>query len=183
MSAYVVSAEHISVIIQAGIGRNIQAGTYREQTRWLADPTDFSQASASNGMSGAPGVTHLSRLRTLTLESADTVGQILVDANVLGAFVESNRHETAPSYYYTIPAGQREPVEIIKAIHALDYQSCESPEWRDCEAKRILNAIMDASINQLPGMKEAAWSIGVNSKTLADLRAASHPRTLEPARR
>lgn len=51
------------------------------------------------------------------------------------------------------------PVEVIKACDCLSYQSCEHPEWESSEAYKLLEAIREAAIGQIPGYSEASWEI------------------------
>jgi len=51
------------------------------------------------------------------------------------------------------------PVAVIKLAQCLDYQSCETDDWEDAQACRILKSIITAAINALPGYEEAPWAI------------------------
>lgn len=51
------------------------------------------------------------------------------------------------------------PVEVLKAVHGLEYQSCEHPEWEQSEAYRLLRNIERTAMCALPGYEEAAWSL------------------------
>ncbi len=51
------------------------------------------------------------------------------------------------------------PVEIIKACDCYDYQSCETPDWKDTEAYAIMQMLRKRAIYSLPGYEEAAWEI------------------------
>ena len=51
----------------------------------------------------------------------------------------------------------RNPVQVLKAVACLDYQSCEYEEWRGSTARKILDLIEGAAINTLPGYDAAEW--------------------------
>ena len=51
------------------------------------------------------------------------------------------------------------PVECIKAVDCLEYQSCEHPGWKESRARKLLDAIRGAAISKLPGYKAAPWGI------------------------
>lgn len=51
------------------------------------------------------------------------------------------------------------PVEILKLVECLDYQSCETDDWQDTRACKILGRIRNAAINSLPGYDDAKWAI------------------------
>lgn len=47
--------------------------------------------------------------------------------------------------------------QLAKAIHCLEYQSCEHPEWKDSEAWAFLDALSGAILHALPGYEDAEW--------------------------
>jgi hypothetical protein len=51
------------------------------------------------------------------------------------------------------------PVEILKACHCLEYQSCEHPHWEESEARFFLVNIREAQERLMPGYEEAPWGI------------------------
>ena len=48
-------------------------------------------------------------------------------------------------------------VEIIKAVHCLNYQSCEVDGWDSHSAKYLLDRIEAHAVRKLPGYDEAPW--------------------------
>lgn len=57
-----------------------------------------------------------------------------------------------------MPSGQA-CVWVLKACHCLDYQCCETDDWKETQAFRILETIESAAIRRLPGYNEAPWGI------------------------
>jgi len=51
------------------------------------------------------------------------------------------------------------PVEALKAIRGLNYQSCELEDWNTSPERKFLDKIDDAAVWALPGIDKAAWSI------------------------
>ena len=49
------------------------------------------------------------------------------------------------------------PVSILKMCDCLEYQSCETDDYRRTPAYHLLNAIRRAAINALPGYEGAPW--------------------------
>lgn len=49
------------------------------------------------------------------------------------------------------------PVAILKMCDCLEYQSCETPDYRESVAWNLLGAIRKAAIRELPGYEEAPW--------------------------
>jgi len=51
-----------------------------------------------------------------------------------------------------------EPVQIIKLVRSLNYQSCETDDWPLTLAARQLEWIMGEAISRLDGYEDADWS-------------------------
>lgn len=51
------------------------------------------------------------------------------------------------------------PVEALKAVQCLNYQSCEPPTWEESPERALLKRIEYVAINALPGYNEAPWDI------------------------
>jgi len=49
------------------------------------------------------------------------------------------------------------PIAILKMCNCLEYQSCETSDWRETIAYKLMGQIKDAAISQLPGYEEAPW--------------------------
>jgi hypothetical protein len=105
----------------------------------------------------------------ITRENCEEVGRILLDANVQSVSYryddadETNLPgtigETAAGYRFRPFASHFQAVQIIKACHCLNYQSCERPDWYGSLAETILQAIKSAAEHKLPGYSDAQWDI------------------------
>lgn len=51
-----------------------------------------------------------------------------------------------------------EPVQVLKLVRSLDYQSCETDDWPMTLAARQLEWIMGEAISRLDGYEDADWS-------------------------
>ena len=51
------------------------------------------------------------------------------------------------------------PVECLKAVNCLCYQSCELPDLYETEEYKFLQKVKAVAVNRLPGYEEAAWHI------------------------
>lgn len=60
-----------------------------------------------------------------------------------------------------------QPVEILKMCDCTEYQSCETDDWRETVAYRLLNAIRRAAIRALPGYEDAPWDFWPEEKRAA----------------
>lgn len=51
------------------------------------------------------------------------------------------------------------PIQVIRAAHCLEYQSCECEGWQETEACAALVGLVDAAVRALPGYEQAAWEL------------------------
>jgi len=57
----------------------------------------------------------------------------------------------------TLAVYRLKPVQLLKMCDCLEYQSCETDDYRETVAFRLLNAIRRAGIRALAGYEEAPW--------------------------
>lgn len=69
-----------------------------------------------------------------------------------------------------------EPVAILKMCDGLEYQSCETEDWKETVAYRLLQAIRRAAIRALPGYEAAPWDYDAPTKEEVLARAATTRR-------
>jgi len=148
VSAFVVSQEHVTAIVRAGLTPAMQC----HGLRW----------DAEGGRN------------ELRLETADQVGQMLTDECVRSVSYRYDGAESLPGSYpdglegfgdwfepFHYSAMQRgrcpSPVETLKLLDCLEYQSCEHPEWAGSEARAFCDALRRSMIGCLPGYDAAPW--------------------------
>ena len=104
----------------------------------------------------------------LTEDNATEIGQMLWDENFKSV---RHRYEDIPlddlggymgesKYKFGCDRGvfeEYDPVQVIKACHCLDYQSCEHPEWDESEAHVFIGSLESRAIREIPGYEEAEW--------------------------
>ncbi len=73
--------------------------------------------------------------------------------------IGDDEKQAAASYRFAYSARPLSPVQLIKAVHCLDYQSCETEDWESSIAWRICRAIIAAATGRLPGYDRAKWEI------------------------
>lgn len=78
------------------------------------------------------------------------VGQILLDENYRSVNHRYAESDEAP-YYYFKRFKQLKPVEILSLCSYYSYQSCETENWPETPAYRLIDWIRDEAIRQLPG--------------------------------
>ncbi len=71
----------------------------------------------------------------------------------------------AEKYYFNPPRVSL--VDILKMCQCLEYQSCETPDWRDTLACRQLEWIRGAAIRRLPGYDASPWDYHGEKDTAA----------------
>jgi len=63
----------------------------------------------------------------------------------------------ADPYAFKRYRGKLDPIQVLKAVSCLEYQSCEGPEWGRSEAFAFLRTLEGWAIHALPGYEEAEW--------------------------
>lgn len=157
MSAYIVHTEHIRTLVWAGLNYT-RPGSH--MTWHAPDPENAVSPETVQSSFGR-------HYRQLTQDSAETVGQILLDENVRSV---NHRYDEDEGYVYdhAAPADRRwTPVEILKAIDCYEYQACETPEWNTSEAHAIITALRDTLGRTLPGYDNGPWEITPESRPYA----------------
>lgn len=154
MSAWVVSPDHIRLLLQAAIdgGSTFYYG-------WTEGAC-------------APGSWHLAPDDTAALDEA---ARMLWDENVRSVShrypndapselpaADCDSVEAAAGEFGWRPAYSRivrkiEPVQVLKAVQCYEYQSCEHPEWHQSRAKAFCASLKDRMIMRLAGYDEAQW--------------------------
>jgi hypothetical protein len=155
MSAYIVEENHIIYLVAAALSRRINRGSHGKFTWWNGEAKEISHY--------------------------DPAGAAAFAAELWQENVKSVNHrypnDPAPIDLFTI-APQKiddmlhgwdfEPVQVLKAISCLNYQSCEHPEWETSNAHAFLERLKNAAIASLVGYSEAAWG---SPKTRHQIRA------------
>lgn len=156
MSACIVPIDHINLIATAV--DHYRTSSYGLRV-WVDDPTErFGKRDALADL------------------SVDDVGRILLDANS-NAFltryedsvdaeeraeitrdVDTYRYQAVP----VMPAGDVPfPLLVLAATASYRYQACEDPNYDHTMAAKIIAAVREAAIDDLPGYNDAsriAWS-------------------------
>ena len=55
--------------------------------------------------------------------------------------------------------GQRDPVQLLKAIHCYEYQSCEPPDWDGSRVEKFCRRLESFAMRDVPGYNDAEWGI------------------------
>ncbi|HRZ58952.1 MAG TPA: hypothetical protein P5163_00040 [Rubrivivax sp.] len=95
-------------------------------------------------------------------DAAAHVAELLREANVgkmRGLYGDKLPPVEAYAYHFERDARFLAPVQIIKAVHCLDYQCCDAKDWGGAEARTALIALEQAAIRMLPGYELAQWEL------------------------
>lgn len=141
MSAYIVTKEHIQYLIAAMQSRRICQSYgfsyWNGQDRIAVRAGDYAQCAA--------------------------IGTLLWQENVKS--VNARYQDQSDAGRYTLSASEAshtiwqeiDPVQVIKACHCLEYQSCEHDGWETSDAKRILDTLIKCACHALSGYDQAEW--------------------------
>lgn len=66
------------------------------------------------------------------------------------------------------------PIQVVKACHALAYQSCEHPAWEKSEANYFLECLSNTYIRKIPGYDEAEWGAPIPPASCLDAYNQAH---------
>lgn len=99
----------------------------------------------------------------ITARNATEIGRILLTENERSV---SHRYpgdvdlpgtigEEAADYTFRPVDPVPAPLAILKACECFDYQSCETDDYRDSEACKIVDVIRSRAISRLPGYSNA----------------------------
>ncbi len=144
MSAYVVDREHIRYLVDAGLAYDVY---------WYhgGEPHRLGSQQSSRPS-----------------DDPARVGKMLWDENIASV---SHRYPDDSWGEWPGPIGENyiygrhvpyvrlrfDPVEVIKAAHCLDYQSCEHPGWRESEARAYVEGLIHKATQLLEGYDAAEW--------------------------
>ena len=140
MSAYIVGHDHIDALLTFATAD---------------DPQAFGPISYRLEPSG-------NRVEITTTNATD-VGRILLTENersVEHRYPGDNDlpgkiGEEAAGYSFRPWAETPAPVAILKACDCFEYQACETDDYRQSDAYRIIDAIRSRAISRLPGYSNA----------------------------
>jgi hypothetical protein len=95
----------------------------------------------------------------LKRKTPSEVGQML-DAENVRSLAYRYRDDDPPGeseFEYADPGRVLTPGEVFKALDHYEYQSCESPNWRQTEAYAFCRALRETACRFVDGYAEAPW--------------------------
>lgn len=137
MSAYIVSREHIAYIAGAAISPLVDGVYYNNKKLPRGDIDGALKAGRMLWEQNIKSVKHRYP------GNDDLPGPIGEDFNL---------RESDLFVFHKF-----EPVQVLKSIRCLAYQSCEDDGWNESEAKAFLDGLTAQAIAALPGYEAAEW--------------------------
>ena len=147
MSAYIVGKDHILYLLAAMVSRRIcPHGFYWFHGGRTTEPLAADMDKAAE----LANALWLENIRSVSArypgESSGTLpGPGCGSYVILATDFSRNRWQ------------EMDPVQVLKAIDAYAYQSCEHDGWESSEAHAICEALRHRAIQALPGYEEAEW--------------------------
>ena len=148
MSAYLCDKNHFVYLVAAAMSHNIARHTV--SWHWGAGATQRGELRCADFETAADVANMLIRENLASVSfryAGDKTSDTLPSAGDCSAVTVADFH----TFYEFVP------VQVLKAINCLDYQSCEHDGWRASEARAFLNALQSAAIHSLPGYEAADW--------------------------
>lgn len=160
MSAYIVDKNHIVYLVEAASSRAL-GGAHAGWMSW--NGYGHSREYRREALDG-------------TYEQAAKVATMLwqenaksIEARYPKDKIDLVDYEIAPADFRRVPQSVM-PLQVLKSISCLEYQSCEHEGWANSEAREFLRALTKRAISSLPGYDDAKWGAPEpyrNPRTLA----------------
>jgi hypothetical protein len=150
MSAYIVDKNHVIYLVDAAMNSERGASTFRwysgerpNYNRGELPKGDYDRAAEVANMLWRENIKSVSH-RYPHESSATLPGPI--------------DHETIePRDFRGIRWLNFAPVQVIKACHCFNYQSCEHDAWEASEAKAFIESLISSYCHSLQGYDDAEW--------------------------
>ena len=151
MSAYICNPEHIGILAAYAATNDCAVYEWRKNTNIL---------TAQNVAKGLA----LENIRSVAHRYPDDKdgqrpGPNLKDADIVEACqIYAGHFAKRLGGVIVMAEDVLEPIQVIKLVRSLDYQSCETDEWEMTLAAQQLRWISGDAISRLDGYEDAAWS-------------------------
>ena len=151
MSAYIVNPEHIGVL--AAYAAVNDCAIYR----WRMSDSILTAQNVAKGLA-------LENIRSVAHRYPDDKdgerpGPGLKDADIIEACqIYAGHFAKRMGGVIVMAEDVLEPVQVLKLVSSLDYQSCETDDWEMTLAAQQLRWIMSDAISHLDGYEDADWS-------------------------
>jgi hypothetical protein len=149
MSAFVCGQDHFIALAVFAVAR--QHGSRNVDPRYLKGCERLEQYGDTQLASAYADILYAENMRSvLTRYPNDTEDTAPGPIDKPDSITVTGRHICSPKY--RLP-----PVSILKMCDCLEYQSCETDDYRQTLAFDLLDRIRGAAIHCLPGYDGAPW--------------------------
>ena len=151
MSAYICNPEHIGIL--AAYAAVNDCAIYR----WRMSDSILTAQNVAKGLA-------LENIRSVAHRYPDDKdgerpGPCLKDADIIEACqIYAGHFAKRLGGVIVMAEDVLEPVQVLKLVRSLDYQSCETDEWEMTLAAQQLRWISGEAISRLDGYEDADWS-------------------------
>lgn len=100
-----------------------------------------------------------------SLRDGQNVIDVLYSQNLRSVNHRYREDGRAPAPRFKREIQNFDMVQVIKACHCLAYESCETDDYENTEAKKLLDAL--EAVRELPGYESAQWGCPADGKAVA----------------
>ena len=152
MSAYVVNPEHIGILAAYAATNDCAIYEWRMRNNNILTAQNVAKGLA---LENIRSVAH----RYPSCKDGQRPGPNLKDADIVEACqIYAGHFAKRMDGVIVMAEDVLEPIQVIKLVRSLDYQSCETDDWPMTLAARQLEWIMGEAIRCLDGYEDADWS-------------------------
>lgn len=155
MSAFICSQEHIKrLAVFASMNQN---GRINVDPRYLdlgqVNPAAVERLKNADLATFYANVLYLENVRSVQHRYPEDTWETLPGP------ISKPLHCTVSNEEFYRHSDKINAVELLKLCNCIEYQSCETDDYKSSIAWRVLEAIRDAAVRRLPGYEEAEWAI------------------------
>lgn len=163
MSAYICNPDHIKALALFAVSGRTEPAI---STRWLEHQLEGQSAELraqvtwgdrQNIAETVANILHAENIRSVSdrYEEPATYANGMSTDNLPGLCERPERIAVTSRESFNPPVTN--PVHILKMCDCLEYQSCETEDYRETLAYKILEAIRAAAVRRLAGYDAAPW--------------------------
>ena len=150
MSAFIVNPEHIGILAAYAATNDLAIYEWRMSNKILTAQNVAKGLALENIRS----VAH----RYPNVKDGQRPGPGLKDADIVEACqIYAGHFAKRLGGVIVMAEDVLEPIQVIKLVRSLDYQSCETDEWEMTLAAQQLRWISGDAISRLDGYEDADW--------------------------
>lgn len=163
MSAFICGTDHFKALALFCVAR--QHGSMNVDPRYVEElPANVDQHRETAVATMYANILYLENVRSVECRYPDSSADNLPGEFYKPATITVTAQDVCYCEKYRVS-----PVAILKMCDCLEYQSCETDDYRSTLAYALLNKIRRAAIHNLPGYDDGPWDFRVSS----DKRAAA----------